>query len=107
MAVSLAHCLYCDKIARDSVEYYAFSNETENYMKEQIFVDDEKDQPYATIEPLTGIGVKLLLRFSGGGIIYPSYFPRFKNMTEVEVGSGIFVPFYLNDRSFNYTYDVI
>lgn len=43
MAVSLAHCLYCDKIARDSVEYYAFSNETENYMKEQIFVDDEKD----------------------------------------------------------------
>lgn len=51
--------------------------------------------------------MKLLLRFSGGGIIYPSYFPRFKNMTEVEVGSGIFVPFYLNDRSFNYTYDVI
>lgn len=43
VAVSLAHCLYCDKIARDSVEYYAFSNETENYMKEQIFVDDEKD----------------------------------------------------------------
>lgn len=53
----------CDPIAQDAVEYYAFSNKSEDYMSERIYANEEKDTPFALVEPYSGVGVSLLLRF--------------------------------------------
>lgn len=85
------------------IEYYAFNNDSDKYMSEQIFPHDDHDVPYVFVEPNTGATVSNVLKFTINSRLARDYL--FPNVYEVETGKGLYFPYYSFYRTMNYTYD--
>jgi hypothetical protein len=86
--ISLTHGLHADPIITDFIEYYEYANKTEDYRTKRIYADEDHDEPFAEVEPITGVSTSLVLKFQTGFLFYRDYFPRNRNFTEIAPGRG-------------------
>ena len=85
-----SHCYGCSNSAVNMIDYYNYSDGT--YPSVQI-IPSINDVSFADIEPFTGVGVRISIKYEVRVAFYNDYF--FNGYVEPEPGKGVSFPFFL------------